>query len=123
MRTFSLAGLLAALAGCADAGPKYAPVSGRVTLNGEPLAGVSVDFQPVAAGKDADPGPGSTGKTDKDGRFTLRSPPPATGRWSAGTKSGCGLRRRPTGPTPRPAGRRGRRRPRRSPGGTTSSRS
>jgi hypothetical protein len=73
VRTLTITGLLAVLAGCADGGPRYADVSGRVTLNGEPLAGVSVDFQPVAAGKDADPGPGSTGKTDRDGRYTLRS--------------------------------------------------
>lgn len=68
----ALAAALAALSGCGG-GPKYAPVSGRVTLNNQPLAGVSVDFQPIAASKDRDPGPGSTGKTDKDGRYTLVS--------------------------------------------------
>ncbi len=68
----ALAAALVGLTGCGG-GPKYAAVSGRVTLNNQPLEGVSVDFQPVAGAKDGDPGPGSTGKTDKDGRYTLRS--------------------------------------------------
>jgi hypothetical protein len=47
-----------------------APVSGQVTLNGNPLPNVSVTFQP--AGTDQiDAGSGSFGKTDQDGRFTL----------------------------------------------------
>jgi hypothetical protein len=51
-----------------------APVSGRVTLNGKPLAGAVVTFQPQA--RHAAPVPaatGSTGRTDKEGRFTLHS--------------------------------------------------
>lgn len=74
MRTLPLLGFavaLAALTGCGG-GPKYAPVSGRVTLNDQPLAGFTVDFQPMASGKEP-PGPGSTAITDADGRYTLRS--------------------------------------------------
>jgi hypothetical protein len=56
-------------AGCGGGG-KLASVSGRVTLNGKPLENAAVMFQPVAE-KTQDPGPGSTGVTDADGRYTL----------------------------------------------------
>lgn len=71
LTTAVLAAGVVAAAGCGG-GPKYAPVSGRVTLNNQPIAGVQVDFQPIAVGK-SDPGPGSSAKTDADGRFTLKS--------------------------------------------------
>jgi len=62
----------ALVAGC---GSDYdtVPVSGRVTLDGKPLVGVHVSFQPVATSEDnANPGPGSFCKhTDTDGRYTL----------------------------------------------------
>lgn len=67
----ALAAALVGLTGCGG-GPKFAAVSGRVTLNDQPLDGFTVDFQPISTGKDA-PGPGSTATTDKDGRYTLRS--------------------------------------------------
>jgi hypothetical protein len=57
-------------AGCG--GERVAPVSGRVTLDGRPLANALVTFQPLARGKDVNPGPGSAGKTDADGRYTLQ---------------------------------------------------
>src|SRR5262249_34965527 len=57
--------------GCGG-GPKVAPVSGRVTLDGQPLAGASVNFQPLSDGNNLNPGPGSYGKTDADGRYSLR---------------------------------------------------
>jgi hypothetical protein len=63
--------LLPLLAGCGSLGYKTASVSGRVTLNGQPLANAAVVFQPVAAKGNEDPGPGSGGKTDADGRYTL----------------------------------------------------
>lgn len=47
-----------------------APVSGTVTLNGTPLAGATVVFQPTA--ESGDPGPASFGETDSDGNFTLQ---------------------------------------------------
>jgi hypothetical protein len=56
-------------AGCGGA-HRTAPVSGRVTLNDQPLEGAAVLFSPVADGQ-AEPGPGSGGITDKDGRYTL----------------------------------------------------
>jgi hypothetical protein len=59
-------------AGCGDS--RLVPVSGVVTLDGEPVAGVLVNFKPVP-GKSADPeySPTSFGRTDKKGRFRLES--------------------------------------------------
>lgn len=49
------------------------PVSGRVTLNGKPLAGAVVTFQPRGNSKEPRPaGTGSIGHTDEQGRFSLR---------------------------------------------------
>ena len=42
-----LAGLVA-VAGCGEKGKTFVPVSGVVTLDGKPLAGGNVVFQPVA---------------------------------------------------------------------------
>lgn len=54
-------------------GSEFVPVSGRVTQNGQPVSGAVVTFQP--GGKRGAPPPtatGSSGRTDADGRFTLR---------------------------------------------------
>jgi hypothetical protein len=49
------------------------PVSGRVTLEGQPLANAVVTFQPMGSGKSAETTTtGSVGKTDSEGRFVLR---------------------------------------------------
>lgn len=53
--------------GCSGDGFKLVPVSGRVTKNGQPLANVRVTFQPIGE----NPGPGSAGTTDADGRYKL----------------------------------------------------
>jgi hypothetical protein len=58
----------AAVAGCSDS--NLAPVSGRVTLDGKPLAGATVNFQPDVPGK-AYPGLGSMAVTGDDGAYTL----------------------------------------------------
>ncbi|MBA4066315.1 MAG: hypothetical protein C0501_21895 [Isosphaera sp.] len=71
MRAYVVVLLAAApAAGCGRAA--VAPVSGRVTVDGGPAAGVHVGFQPVGSGGDQHPGGGSYGVTDADGRFTLR---------------------------------------------------
>ena len=62
---------LVVVSGC---GSKYevVPVSGSIMFNGEPLANATILTQPV--GKNADnnmTGPGSFGKTDAEGRFSL----------------------------------------------------
>lgn len=59
--------LVIAVAGCSarPAGqPEIAPVSGTVTLDGQPLAGVSVVFE-------SDRGVLSFGNTDDEGRYTV----------------------------------------------------
>jgi hypothetical protein len=58
-------------AGCGKEPYKLAPVSGRVTLNGKPLENAAVMFQPVVVGTNNNPGPGSAGVTDAEGRYTL----------------------------------------------------
>ncbi len=62
------------LAGCGGADYELAPVSGRVIINGKPLADIKVSFQPVSKRPDdPNPGPGSYGTTDTEGRYTLRT--------------------------------------------------
>jgi hypothetical protein len=61
--------VLFASTGCSTS--KVAPVSGRVTLDGKPLAGVHVSFQPIARTGETNPGGGSYAITDSDGQFTL----------------------------------------------------
>jgi hypothetical protein len=66
-RRASFFGLLL-LAGCAK--PTLSPVSGRVTLDDQPLPNATVLFQPEStAGR---PGAGSSGKTNDKGEFTLK---------------------------------------------------
>jgi hypothetical protein len=58
--------------GCSD-GRKWAPVSGRVTLDGEPQEGIYVYFEPELP-PDVDPLQGvskSYARTDADGQYTL----------------------------------------------------
>jgi hypothetical protein len=63
---FVLAG---AEVGCSSS--KIAPVSGLVTLDGKPLDGVHVGFQPIAKPGDMNPGTGSYAITDANGQYTL----------------------------------------------------
>jgi hypothetical protein len=57
--------------GCGRSGYSTASVLGRVTLDGKPLTDATVTFQPVGEGN-PNPGPGSFGVTDADGRFQLQ---------------------------------------------------
>ena len=59
-----LLGMLVCCGGCGRRGPELAPVTGRVTLGGEPLPDAEVEFQPLE-------GAPSYGSTDADGNFTL----------------------------------------------------
>jgi len=69
-----IAGLGAAIFGgwgCSGDSTPTAPVSGKVTLDGKPLANINVLFQP-AGGANREPGVGSVGITDAQGVFTLK---------------------------------------------------
>lgn len=73
---FILPALLAAscLVGCGggSGGPAVASVSGKVTVDGSPGAGLTVEFHPDASAGAS--GPMSTGVTGEDGSFELRTP-------------------------------------------------
>jgi hypothetical protein len=56
--------------GCGGS-PRTVPVSGRVTLNGQPLANATVMFVPVTDETVKNPPPSSVGLTDSDGRYSL----------------------------------------------------
>ena len=57
--------------GCSDA-PRFAPVSGVVTLDGKPYALGVVSFQPIGTKEDPNPGRGSSAFTDANGKFSLK---------------------------------------------------
>lgn len=57
--------------GCGS-GENYVPVSGRVTLDGQPYDDAVVVFQPMSNGTNISPGQGSSGYTIRDGKFTLK---------------------------------------------------
>ena len=68
----ALAGLFAvSLVGCGNT--RYVPVSGVVTLDGKPYRNAVVKFEPMASKDYPNPGRGSTGSTDENGRFTLKT--------------------------------------------------
>jgi hypothetical protein len=62
------------VAGCSG-GRSYelAPVSGKVTLGGQPVENVQVSFQPKSGGAGVEAGPGSIGVTGPDGTFQLKT--------------------------------------------------
>jgi hypothetical protein len=63
--TFSLALLLVTMAAGCGGSPKLLPVSGVVTLDGQPLSDAGVLFCPIANG------PAASDTTDARGRFQL----------------------------------------------------
>jgi hypothetical protein len=74
MRARLMLGLALALAlGCGSR--KIAPVSGRVTLNGKPVANALVAFNPIPKEGTSEAGPGSVGTTNENGEFTLMVSP------------------------------------------------
>jgi hypothetical protein len=70
--------LLGGAAGCGG-NSRYAKVSGVVTLDGKPYKNAIVSFQPMASGKNPNPGRGSTGLTDENGRYSLTTDDGHTG--------------------------------------------
>ena len=67
-----LAAMLVMVAGCGEKG-NYVPVSGVITLDGQPIEGAQVSFQPQAKGDNINPGPGSVGTCDATGRYELKT--------------------------------------------------
>lgn len=59
--------------GCNQQPFEMAPVSGRVTLDGEPLAGAKIAFNPTMRSDSPIVGPGSIGKTDERGYYRLQT--------------------------------------------------
>ncbi len=61
------------IAGCSGGEFPVAPVSGTVTLNGEPLTDAYITFEPRSTRDDGIAGPGSYGKTDSEGKYSLKT--------------------------------------------------
>jgi hypothetical protein len=57
--------------GCSDKGYQLAPVSGKITADGNPIANIRVVFAPRTQTGDAVTGPWSSGITNEQGEFTL----------------------------------------------------
>ena len=70
-----VAGVLCfSIVGCSGADFETVPVSGVVTLDGNPMADILVSFQPKGGvAEDSTLGPGSFGITDENGRFQLNT--------------------------------------------------
>lgn len=65
--------LITPFVGCNEAPYDFAPVSGVVTLDGEPLVDARVTFMPKRQGNSLVSGPDSVGRTDSEGRFELET--------------------------------------------------
>lgn len=65
--------LLPAVTGCGGSEFQLAPVSGKVTLDGTPLAGAKVLLLPQADSADGMAGPTSNGLTDENGQYTVKT--------------------------------------------------
>jgi hypothetical protein len=76
-------GLILVLAlGCGSSA-RYVPVSGKVTLNGQPLANAIVSFEPIGSPDESmnNPALASSGKTNANGEYTLQTTKGANGAW------------------------------------------
>ncbi len=72
-RNICVVGLLALFAcGCGSDPYSVASVSGQVLVDGEPANGARVSFEPIGNEDSPNPGPGSFGRTDEEGRYTLK---------------------------------------------------
>ena len=68
-----LATAILTFVGCGGTDFSVAPVSGKVTNNGEPVDGIRVVFTPMPNEANTDPGPWSTGVTNAQGEYTLET--------------------------------------------------
>jgi hypothetical protein len=81
MRTRLVFGVVLVVALGCGASTKFAPVSGKVTLNGQPLAKATVSFQPIAPEGTMEAAPGSAGKTNEKGEYVLKGSNGKNGAW------------------------------------------
>ena len=63
--------VLVAGLGCGSG--KFVPVSGKVTLNGQPVAGAAVLLEPLNEDGTEGPGIASAGKTNENGEFKVKA--------------------------------------------------
>lgn len=63
--TLCVALLAPLMAGCGESGPELAPVKGKITVNGEPIEKVRVEYHTQTDG------PNSAALTDADGNYEL----------------------------------------------------
>src|SRR5438874_57919 len=70
-RALVLAAVAISAIGCGRQPYRIAPVSGRVMLDGKPLANATVQFYPLAAATSENAGPTALGRTDEEGRYVL----------------------------------------------------
>jgi len=68
---FCCAMVLVVTVGCQDKRFSLAPVSGTVTVNGEAVPDLRIVFHPTPTEDVPTPGPFSSGKTDREGKFRL----------------------------------------------------
>ena len=61
------------LVGCGGSEFPVAPVSGTITLDGQPLADARIGFEPRQIGSNPLSGPGSYAKTDAQGHYVLKT--------------------------------------------------
>ena len=74
MLRYSLAWLLLLMMmGCGGEGYRRVPVSGVVTLDGDPLPQARVSFEPRREGSQLNAGPGSYATTDAKGRYRMET--------------------------------------------------
>ena len=73
--SFSIVILMLSLSTGCGSGYTFAPVSGKVTIDGQPGANCHVEFEPIGSADKPYSGPGSIGITDAQGVFTLKSVP------------------------------------------------
>jgi hypothetical protein len=77
--------LLVALQGCSG-GVRFAPVTGKVTLDGKPVAKAVVTFNPLPQPGSDIAGDSASGTTDENGQYTLKSY--VQGDWKDGAQVG-----------------------------------
>lgn len=65
--------LLMLCLGCGTSEYTFAPVAGRVTLDGEPVPNARITFEPLAEVEGEKPGPWSVAAADAQGHFTMNT--------------------------------------------------